>query len=603
MSKQQDDLNLREQAPPAYGGGFMGGLMGVLGPHIEQQHQLGLENKKKLAQPYWDAAMASAQKGYDLHNQYTEAQAKGASKDVLDGIEQQIAQAEQDHTDFMAQYTKTVPGGNNPNLKDAIGKIGHLFKIGKSARSGSSGMGIMPPPGQVRDTLAQGAQAGQVAQNAQPAPAEPAVAGPAAAPDPSTHTLAPPPALMRAAGATYGQAQNAANIVANRQMAIEKNKQDLEGVRNLAVADARAEALKYQADARVTAVQEKAAEDLKKADNAHRAQMRKMGQIATKDSNTGEWTYHDIPESELTPQERANIKKTTAQGNQAQAAADRPAAETPTTLALKAAHGDKIAERAMKLLKPGESTSLTTEAIGMLGQMFAMTGVLPSMGMGAKADRELVFNEAANNLKESGTDLASQQAAYKANQTALTKQVTMQAAINSFEATAKENLNRALDTAKKIVDSGSPLLNQPLRLIDEKVLGSNELAAFRTARQVAINEVAKITSNPNLTGTLSDSARHEVESLVSEDATLGQIYAAADILVKDMDSRKQNTDATVEALKGQIKQLGQKASNGAVLAPPPIGMINVQIPGQPVGHIQASQWDAFKKKYPNAEKK
>jgi hypothetical protein len=101
------------------------------------------------------------------------------------------------------------------------------------------------------------------------------------------------------------------------------------------------------------------------------------------------------------------------------------------------------------------------------------------------------------------------------------------------------------------VDSGSPLLNQPLRSINQKVLGGQELAAFNAARQVALTEVAKVLTNPNLAGQLTDQARKEVEGLMGPNITLGQAYAVAKILKTDMANRK-------TAVRGQLDEVRKR---------------------------------------------
>ena len=135
--------------------------------------------------------------------------------------------------------------------------------------------------------------------------------------------------------------------------------------------------------------------------------------------------------------------------------------------------------------------------------------------------------------------------------------------------------------------------------------GSADLAAFNTARQVAINEIAKVTSSPGLSGTLSDSARHEVEAFIPENATLAQVLAVAKTLRADMKNRHESLDEQIRAIQKRIGGGGKQAQETPPAPAPPSGdaMIDVQIPGQPPGKIHASQWEAFHQKYPNATKK
>lgn len=182
MSRPEGSLPDIPQLPMSgYGqvqpqGGFMSGLMSILGPHIEQNRQIALNNKKTLAQPYWDAAMASAQRGYDLHHQYTDAAAKGASQDQLDSIESQIEAEQNNHETYMQQYAKNIPGGNDSDVKNAIANVGKIFHLGKAARKGGS---ILPPPQAASQIMSSPAPGASDASSPASALATPA------APDPS----------------------------------------------------------------------------------------------------------------------------------------------------------------------------------------------------------------------------------------------------------------------------------------------------------------------------------------------------------------------------------------------------------------------------------
>jgi hypothetical protein len=84
------------------------------------------------------------------------------------------------------------------------------------------------------------------------------------------------------------------------------------------------------------------------------------------------------------------------------------------------------------------------------------------------------------------------------------------------------------------------------------VLGSPDQAAYDAARQVALNEVAKIVSNPNLSGQLSDSARKEIEAFNPNSATLKQSVAVMRILKQDMSNRAAAYDTQIGEIKGRI---------------------------------------------------
>lgn len=212
-----------------------------------------------------------------------------------------------------------------------------------------------------------------------------------------------------------------------------------------------------------------------------------------------------------------------------------------------------------RLNKEAAVPDLTPAGKDAVALAFAKTGQMPPMGMGTKAAnlRVEIINRAAE--LQPNLDLASSKADFAANAGSLKAVQQQRDAVVSFENTANANLDRFLETAKGVVDSGSPLINRSLRTIGRDVMGSQNQAAFDAARLVAQNEIAKVTSNPNLTGQLSDAARKEVEAAMSPNATLSQIYAVAKVLRADMASRHEALDQQITAIQGRIKEPSQAA--------------------------------------------
>lgn len=270
----------------------------------------------------------------------------------------------------------------------------------------------------------------------------------------------------------------------------------------------------------------------------------------------------------------SSLNKTTEAQQRGQAFIDFKRSQTgqaPTTasLALAAAGGDKTAKAALDILQneSEEGTSITPGSLDMLATQFAKTGQLPPLGMGksAAADRRQIINAAAKAYPN--IDLASNSADYKSNKDSLDKLRISRDQVVSFENTASKNLDTFLSIAPKIVDSGSSWINKPLRSINQGALGSSDLAAYNAARQVAVNEIAKVTSNPALTGQLSDSARKEVEAFIPEDATLAQTLAVAKVLKSDMKARHDSMDEQIAAISSRINAKPGQNTPAPVVAP------------------------------------
>jgi hypothetical protein len=215
-------------------------------------------------------------------------------------------------------------------------------------------------------------------------------------------------------------------------------------------------------------------------------------------------------------------------------------------------------------------TALTPQALDMAALSYRKTGTMPTLGMGDKTNRQAIMNRAATltpeditRIEAGGVDLAASRATYGADTASLKKLQGQRDAIGAFENTASKNIDLFLNTAGKVVDTGSPLANALVRGVSGKVLGSPDQAAYDAARQVAINEVAKITSNPNLSGTLSDSARKEVEAFNPSNATLKQAVAVMRTLKQDMANRRTSLDDAIAQIQGRIK------GNSSSTPPPP----------------------------------
>jgi hypothetical protein len=159
----------------------------------------------------------------------------------------------------------------------------------------------------------------------------------------------------------------------------------------------------------------------------------------------------------------------------------------------------------------------------------------------------------------------------------------------SFEKTALKNLDLLLNTAKPVIDTGSPLINQPIRDVGRSLFGTTNFPAFEAARRVAVNEVAKVTSNPNLTGVLSDAARKEVEGFVPANATLNQLYSVVKVLRQDMTNRHVSMDQEIAAIQTRIR------GSAAPPPPPASSLIKMRTPGGQVYSVDPSkqkEWEA-----------
>lgn len=229
----------------------------------------------------------------------------------------------------------------------------------------------------------------------------------------------------------------------------------------------------------------------------------------------------------------------------------------------------KIQVGAAEAVAKADAAGLTPDDYARAGEQYARTGVMPSMGRDSitRARIEMAKNQWARDNGLSPSDVVTMQAAYQGDKDSLKKFQSQRDQIVSFEQTAGKNLDLFLNAASKIPDTGVPWLNTPLRNLNANVVGSENMAAVNAARQVANNEIAKVTSGGGLSGVLSDSARHEVESYNPASATFAQTKAVAQVLKQDMANRHGSMDATLSDIKSRIGGGGTQGSGGTPPVP------------------------------------
>jgi hypothetical protein len=230
---------------------------------------------------------------------------------------------------------------------------------------------------------------------------------------------------------------------------------------------------------------------------------------------------------------------------------------------------------------------MSPTAFDQAAEKYWTSGALPPAGRGgpALAMNKALMNRAAE-LHPEGS-LAANSAEYKANSASLTKLQSNLDQVSAFENTAIKNLDMFTGLAQKAIDTGVPLVNAPLRSA-AGLLGSKDQASFEAARQVAVNEIAKVTSSPGLTGQLSDTARKEVASFIPASATVGQIMSLAGTLKQDMANRHQSYQDQIGDIQKRIRGGGGGDT------------VSVQIPGHPPGTIPRSALTQFQKDHPDA---
>lgn len=230
------------------------------------------------------------------------------------------------------------------------------------------------------------------------------------------------------------------------------------------------------------------------------------------------------------------------------------------------ATGNQTNKMDIEKLKLGAGGLLSPDALDQVAELFSTTGQLPSLGQGpaGAAVRRQIVNRAAE-LHPDG-NLAGNKANYKADSGSLASQQKILDNAESWERTGKANLDVLLGVAQKLKDTGSPWLNGPVRTFMEKGAGDPNQTAFKAAHATVVNEYAKILSGAQGSGSVTEGARHEAESMLPLDATFDQMAAAAKILDTDAGNRIGSARQQVATIRGRTS--GQPVSAEAPAAAP-----------------------------------
>lgn len=240
---------------------------------------------------------------------------------------------------------------------------------------------------------------------------------------------------------------------------------------------------------------------------------------------------------------------------------------------------------------------MTPNGLFQAAQTYIATGQFPPTARGsdpiAQNTRAAITSKVGAISASSGMDEPALRAFYKSNAASLGQQQKMQDSVQGFMATADKNAALLQESLKKIPDIGIPVFNKPLRSFVQNVAGNKDLSQFATYLQSVQNEYARIISQPNLAGQLTDSARHEAEALLDPKATVPQILASVDALQKEGNNRLVSVGEQIKRIQGRMQNVPAAAAqtSGVIYAKDPQGNVHQAAAGTalPAGWVQVEK--------------
>lgn len=167
-----------------------------------------------------------------------------------------------------------------------------------------------------------------------------------------------------------------------------------------------------------------------------------------------------------------------------------------------------------------------------------------------------IANERQRIMRESGItseDVVSGRAGFKADTMSLNKITPQYDAITAFEKTAIRNGTILKELADKVDTSGMPVIERWIRGGRKAIAGDADVAKFDAQMDLYRAEAARILTQPNLSGVLTDTARKEMEHVIGGDASAKQIREVVDLLERDFHNRRSTLEEQIASIRARMR--------------------------------------------------
>jgi hypothetical protein len=198
-------------------------------------------------------------------------------------------------------------------------------------------------------------------------------------------------------------------------------------------------------------------------------------------------------------------------------------------------------------------------------------------------------------MKEGGItpqDVVSGRAGFKADTLSLNKMTPQYDAVSSFMNTAQRNGRILTELADKVDSTGSPVIERWLRAGRRNIAGDADVSNFNAQIHLYGAEVARILTQPTLSGILTDTARKEVQDFLPNNATAKQIKSLVDLLERDFGNRQQTLESQIGQIRGRMsKRVAPNEASQSIAQP------TASPPAPPAATRAVNPVDALLEKY------
>ena len=215
------------------------------------------------------------------------------------------------------------------------------------------------------------------------------------------------------------------------------------------------------------------------------------------------------------------------------------------------------------------AVNLSPAGMDLAANNYRLTGQLPSsMSRDPKVVQAIINHAAELDQQNGGEGIASNKASLQANAQSLKSLQKNFDQVSAFENTANKNLDLFVNKLSQIPDLGTKFANVPMRMINERMIGTANYQAMKAAQQTAASEVAKVLSSANASGVLSDSQKKEAEDVLSGNLSMAAAVKVAQTLKQDFANRHQSYQQQITDIQGRIRSAGNSQQQGGANASP-----------------------------------
>lgn len=196
----------------------------------------------------------------------------------------------------------------------------------------------------------------------------------------------------------------------------------------------------------------------------------------------------------------------------------------------------------------------------------------PNATQGYRRDPKMmaqIANERVRLMREgkvTSEDVVSGRAGFKADTASLNKITPQYDAITAFEKTAVRNGEILKDLAVKADTTGVPVVERWIRA-GRTATGDTDVSKFNAQMNLYRAEAARILTQPNLSGVLTDTARKEMEEVMRNSASAKQIIEVVDLLKRDFNNRRETLEEQIASIRARMRSRASPGGSDAIKAP------------------------------------